>query len=97
MILRFERREYWEWIQHALDSLDHPLRERFKDYEPHRVLVSRDELDLIIEAVTECRDDWKWDLDQEEGLTERDQEGLRNDLETLNETIDFLNELLLTK
>ena len=97
MILRFEQQEYWDWIQFSLHSLAHPLQERFKGYDPHRVLVFRDELDLIIEAVTECRDDWEWDLDQgDEDLTKRDREGLCHDIEMLNETIDFLKELLVT-
>jgi hypothetical protein len=90
MILRFEQGEYWEWIQFSLHSLDHPLQ-------PGRVLVSCEELDLIIEAVTECRDDWEWDLDQgDEDLTKRDKEGLCHDIEMLNETIDFLKGLLVT-
>jgi virulence-associated protein VagC len=96
MILRFERQEYWDWIEISLHFLCHPLQERFKGYDPHRVLVSRDELDLIIEAVTECRDDWEWSLDQEEGKTKKELQGLESDIEMLNETIDFLKELLVT-
>jgi virulence-associated protein VagC len=97
MILRFERGEYWDWIEFSLHSLEHPLQERFKGPDPHRVLVSREELDLIIEAVTECRTDWEWNLDQgDEDLTERDKEGLCHDIEMLDETIDFLKESLVT-
>lgn len=99
MILRLRQQtfEYWEWIQYALEELDHPLQERFKDLKPHTVLVSRDELDLIIEAVTECRTDWEWMLEQEEGKTQKELECLENDIEMITETLDFLKRELVTQ
>jgi hypothetical protein len=98
MILRAEtRRDYWEWIQFALESLNHPLHERFEDCgKLSMILVSRDELDLIIEAVTECRDICEFNWSQDEQESREEEKVLKSQLECLNETLDFLKESLVT-
>lgn len=79
--------------------VDHPLKERFGGYDSRRILVSRNELDLIIEAVMEVRTDWECRLEEQEPETkeeEKEEEGLRNDLIMIDETLDFLEKPLVT-
>jgi hypothetical protein len=100
MILYFhhEPQDTWEWIQWALGEFSHPLNERFKTYDRHPVLVSLDELDLIIEAVEHTRADWddrSEEIGDDENVTKEDEEErerMIHDLDRIDETLDFLNQ-----
>jgi len=93
MILRPEKHHltYWQWIYRALESENHPLHERFEDLEAEKVLVSRDEFDLIMEAVKEYRDEFVWALKVEVEDGTEEAEDLEGDVEILDEIINFLN------
>jgi hypothetical protein len=79
--------------------MHHPLKDRFQSEEPVRVLVSAEKLGLIIEALTECRTDWEWDLSQDEDdaqkLTKEEAEGLRHDIAMIDETLAYLKDFLV--
>ena len=93
MILRPQKHyfTYWQWIYRALDSVNHPLHERFQDLNDEKVLVSLDELDLIMEAVKEYRDEFVLALEVEVEDGTEEAEDCEGNMEILDEIINFLN------
>lgn len=93
MILKIRKIDYVEWIEWALTELRHPLAKRFQPMSPCRVLVTKDELDLIIEAVTEQQAEKDWALSEDEALDDQPEERktTQNEYEILTELLEFLS------